>query len=848
MESRTLYLYDKPSDSVLPQHTDLNNFYLSPFQQEGLSYLTVEHFYQAHKYPKGSADFETVRVAPTPNQAKHLTRTQPYDKDWWEGAKDEVMAQALTLKYDQNPKLLERLLWTWDCRLVEDSWQDPYWGGRLPGAKNRLGQMLMEERERRRKGLERVPVPSLAWLTRPVHSLYPPPVPSRVQALETVLTTLPATDSLEMALSQHPIFAHLTADSVQELVTSEASYLTIPPGRQQDSIFPLIYVLAGSGEMETHSRFPISAGMWISRSSPGVYFASESELKVAEVKVEKALACLVKDTNQEYLSSQVICSTMGHFQAFRTQVAALAAGQPCSPVDLTASLSQSWPQFLTPETALESLLYLPITAAAVQTYILKLSPITDSPHFYQLPNQTMEVTLSPSQLEQFCFHLTVFLDLRKRLHTEAVPSRIVEALQQQAAEPLEQLIQTEGSEIQLRVERLDWTWKQVFSDYDINKVDIWLGDLENMKSVFSPYLQLISSTAEAFTALCHPTGPAKSLFSALRFYLLVNPEQVHRAQAFDSQLGCFSLPNALILTPEVLRLLGLQRSTHLVCLNLSGGLETAKLMEEIGTKVQSVRVVEKWQCRAAGREVGRYWSEAGSIQCGEEGLLAYVPREIGYLTDPLTAKCMEIAPKDAFISRLSGDIFEILCRIAQNKRIEVKGVVPHSEQEEWALLEGWKSCPIAEKVVFVLFGPISEQLSGLYEGAFSHVSSSQPICELLTAESAFSYAIPTSDLVQAVKDAQTHSRRRSDRRLALWSLSHLQFLLQTLPLASKVFLFSAVPVPIAIYAHCQAAVSHYTTEDNADYDVATAFRYTAGQWQSLDSTSSLTSALDRSLS
>ena len=851
MESRTLYLYDKPSDSVLPQHTDLNNFYLSPLQHEGLSYLTVEHFYQSHKYPKGSADFETVRVAPTPNQAKRLTRVQPYDKDWWEGVKEGVMVQALALKYDQHPKLLERLLWTWDCVLVEDSLQDPYWGGRLPGAKNRLGQVLMEERERRRKGLERVPVPPLAWLTRPVHPLFPPPVPTRVQALEAVLTHLPVADSLEMALSQHPVFACLSAGAVQELVTSEASYLTIPPGRQQDSIFPLIYVLSGSGEMETSTRFPICAGMWISRSSAGVYFTSESELKVAEVKVEKAIACLVKDTSREKLCSQAICSTMGHFQAFRAQVAALAAGQPCSPTDLKAALVQSWPQFLTPETALESLLYLPITAATVQTYILKLSPGTNSPSFHQLSTRTMEVTLSPAQLEQFCFHLSVFLDLRKRLHSEAVPGRIVEALQQQATEPLEQLTQAEGGEVLLRTDRVERVGKQAFRDYDINSADVLLGDLENMRSVFSPYLQLISSTAQAFTASCHSTGPAKSLFYSLPFYLLVNPDQSHRAQLFDTHFGLFSLPNALILTPAAQRLLGLQSSTpatHLVCLSQSGGLETAQLIEELGTAVQSVRVVEKWQCRVGGTEVGRYRSELGCIECGEEGLLAYVQREGGYLTDPLTAKCMEMLPKDTFISRISSEVFATLCEIAQNKQIEVKGWVPHSEQGELALLEGWKARPIAEKAVFVLFGSISEQLSGLYEAAFSHISSSQSICELLTAESAFAYAIPTSDLAQAVTDAQTHSRRQSDHRIALWSLSHLQFLLHALPPSSKVLIFSAVPVPSAIYADCKADVSHYSTEENADSGVAVAFRYTAGQWQSLDSGTSLTSALDRSLS
>ena len=379
MESRVIYFYDQPSDSVLPQHVDLNNYYLSPFQHENLTYLTVEHYYQSHKYSPSSAPFETVRTTPTPNQAKKLTREFPYDKDWWERTKDSVMAQALRLKYDQCPELRERLLMTWECDLREDSLRDPYWGGRLPGSKNRLGELLIEERERRRNGLDKVPVPALAWLTRPVHAIFPAPVPTRVQALETLLQQLPC-DSLEAALAQHPILSQLSPESVQTLVSSEASYLTIPEDSQQVSIFPLIYVLSGTGEMMTSGRFPIKPGMWISRSSAGVYITTDSELKVAELKVDRTMSLLAQNASREHLCLRAICGSMDHFQPFKSKIAAIESGQTVTVSELITALSKSWTHFVTSDTVLDSLLSLPHSCYCVSVP----SPSQPSPNLHFL--------------------------------------------------------------------------------------------------------------------------------------------------------------------------------------------------------------------------------------------------------------------------------------------------------------------------------------------------------------------------------------------------------------------------------------------------------------------------------
>ena len=79
-------------------------------------------------------------------RAKRLGRKVGLRPDW-EEVKDSVMLHALRAKFDQHPDLATMLLGTGSCKLVEDSPYDPYWGGRPPGSKNRLGELLMRVRD-----------------------------------------------------------------------------------------------------------------------------------------------------------------------------------------------------------------------------------------------------------------------------------------------------------------------------------------------------------------------------------------------------------------------------------------------------------------------------------------------------------------------------------------------------------------------------------------------------------------------------------------------------------------------------------------------------------------------------
>ena len=132
------------------EYAFLSNFYESPFEVDGITYPTVEHFFQAMK----SKDIEgrkKIAAAPTPGKAKRLGRTIELRKDW-EEIKVAVMKFGLAQKF-RIPELREKLLATGNEELIEGNfWHDNTWGNCLcadcqdiPG-RNMLGMLLMELR------------------------------------------------------------------------------------------------------------------------------------------------------------------------------------------------------------------------------------------------------------------------------------------------------------------------------------------------------------------------------------------------------------------------------------------------------------------------------------------------------------------------------------------------------------------------------------------------------------------------------------------------------------------------------------------------------------------------------
>jgi len=145
MES-VIYFYDAPSRRISEENLFLSNFFESPFTVDGKTYRTVEHYFQSQKFLDPEIQ-ERIRNAKSPVLAKKLGRKFTLRENW-NSFRNRVMAEALKHKFEQNDSLREKLINTGDAILVENSPRDRYWGGALPGSKNKLGLMLMELRSK----------------------------------------------------------------------------------------------------------------------------------------------------------------------------------------------------------------------------------------------------------------------------------------------------------------------------------------------------------------------------------------------------------------------------------------------------------------------------------------------------------------------------------------------------------------------------------------------------------------------------------------------------------------------------------------------------------------------------
>ncbi len=139
----TIYFY-----SSHDEYSEFSNFSRHGFTLDDKYWPTVEHYFQAKKFP-GHPQEERIRSAPTPSKAKQLgrSRTSPLRADW-EKVKDDIMRQAVLAKFRAHDDLKKRLLETGNEKLVENAPMDYYWGcGQDGSGKNMLGKILMETRK-----------------------------------------------------------------------------------------------------------------------------------------------------------------------------------------------------------------------------------------------------------------------------------------------------------------------------------------------------------------------------------------------------------------------------------------------------------------------------------------------------------------------------------------------------------------------------------------------------------------------------------------------------------------------------------------------------------------------------
>jgi len=140
------------------EYRGFSNFAPSQMVIKGKVYRTVEHYFQAMKFPDNPAWAEAIRVAPFPARAKALgAQKDMRPRDDWNRIREDVMLFGLRAKFSQNPGLLQQLKDTGSRPLIEAG-PDAYWGeGRLKNGKNRLGKLLMQVREEMRNVVAAAP-------------------------------------------------------------------------------------------------------------------------------------------------------------------------------------------------------------------------------------------------------------------------------------------------------------------------------------------------------------------------------------------------------------------------------------------------------------------------------------------------------------------------------------------------------------------------------------------------------------------------------------------------------------------------------------------------------------------
>lgn len=146
---------------ALTEFKEFSNMHEAPMQINGITFPTVEHYFQWSKAKQfGDATaVEKIMKTPSPKSVKALgKKVIGFKEDEWNEKKDAIMRTALKAKFTQHPDLLAKLRSTGTRPIGEANPRDKYWGigtssdtskakdpAKWPG-KNVLGKLLEELR------------------------------------------------------------------------------------------------------------------------------------------------------------------------------------------------------------------------------------------------------------------------------------------------------------------------------------------------------------------------------------------------------------------------------------------------------------------------------------------------------------------------------------------------------------------------------------------------------------------------------------------------------------------------------------------------------------------------------
>jgi ribA/ribD-fused uncharacterized protein len=134
----------------------LSNFYMATVRFEGKLYPSVEHAYQASKTFDPIVR-DIIRKAKTPGDAKKLGQGVLVRPDW-NNVRVQIMRLLIHEKFE-NPFLRPLLVATGDAELIlNNRWNDKFWGVCRGSGENWLGKILMDERKKIKEEVSREPV------------------------------------------------------------------------------------------------------------------------------------------------------------------------------------------------------------------------------------------------------------------------------------------------------------------------------------------------------------------------------------------------------------------------------------------------------------------------------------------------------------------------------------------------------------------------------------------------------------------------------------------------------------------------------------------------------------------
>lgn len=126
----------------------LSNFYPASVTYDGTTYPTVEHAYQAAKFPHQPILQTMICRSLLPGSAKRIgADNAAHVRPDWHEVRLQVMQELLEQKFATNP-LRAMLMRTYPFHLQEgNQWGDRFWGVYKNRGENHLGRLLMKIRD-----------------------------------------------------------------------------------------------------------------------------------------------------------------------------------------------------------------------------------------------------------------------------------------------------------------------------------------------------------------------------------------------------------------------------------------------------------------------------------------------------------------------------------------------------------------------------------------------------------------------------------------------------------------------------------------------------------------------------